>query len=137
MTSPKKVVVLESLAADRQKEHEGDWIKAKDLDPNIRWFVRSTNFPEFKTARDAEVRELSAKYDGDPIPEDVNAEVMGRLAVEHLLMGWDGLDVPFSQETAQKILTDEDFRKVRWSVYLAASQVGVREVRYTTVAAKN
>ncbi|UPT99376.1 hypothetical protein J4G48_0015535 [Bradyrhizobium barranii subsp. apii] len=135
--STKKIVRLESLKADLQKEREGDWIKAVDLDPNIRWFVRSTNFPDFRLARDAAMKKLGEKYGSDPIPDDVNAEVMGKLAVEHLLLGWEGLDAGYTPEAAAEILTDEAYRKVRYSIYIAASRVGTSEVQYVGNTAKN
>ncbi|OKO83383.1 hypothetical protein AC629_22855 [Bradyrhizobium sp. NAS80.1] len=132
-----KKVKLESLKADLQKEREGDWIKAVDIDPGLRWFVRSTNYPAFRLARDVEMKKLGEKYGSDPIPDDVNAEVMGKLAVEHLLLGWDGLDAEYSPETAAEILTDESYRKVRYSIYLAAGRVGTSEVQYVGSTAKN
>lgn len=135
--STKKVVRLESLKADLQKEREGDWIKAVDINPGLRWFVRSTNYPAFRIARDAEMKKLGEKYGGDQIPDDVNAEVMGKLAVEHLLLGWDGMDVEYTPETAAEILTDESYRKVRYSIYLAASRVGTSEVQFVEDTAKN
>lgn len=136
-TPEKKIVRLESLKADLQKEREGDWIKAVDLDPAIRWFVRSTNYPAFRLARDVEMKKLGEKYGSDPIPDDVNAEIMGKLAVEHLLLGWEGLDAEYSPEAAAEILTDEAYRKVRYSIYLASGRVGTSEVQYVGSTAKN
>src|SRR5690242_11845619 len=88
-------VKLASLKADRQKEREGDWMPAVDIDPSVKWFVRSTNYAPFKIARAAQFAKLDRKY-GDKIPDEVMAEISGTLAVEHLLLGWEGLDVEYS-----------------------------------------
>jgi hypothetical protein len=59
------------------------------------------------------------------------------LAVEHLLLGWRGLDVEFTEDVAKEILTDESYRRVRNSVYLAATKVGQRDLEFVEAAGKN
>ncbi|WP_454629527.1 hypothetical protein [Bradyrhizobium cenepequi] len=138
--SPEKkprIVKLSSLKADRQKEREGDWIPAVDIAPSVRWFVRSTNYAPFRIERDARTAKLARKYGDDPIPDDESAELMGNLAVEHLLLGWEGLDVEYSSEAAAEILTDEAYRSVRYSVYLAATKVGKSDVEFVGTVGKN
>ncbi|MCP1852794.1 MULTISPECIES: hypothetical protein [unclassified Bradyrhizobium] len=144
--SPKKVrkLKLSSMKVDSQKEREGDWMPALDIDDSgdIKWFVRSTNYAEFKTARDVIQIKLTNKH-GRNVPEDVLAEAYGKLAVEYLLLGWIGLvddneqDIDFSEETAREILTDPEYRLVRGSIYLAASRVGLQETEFVGAGAKN
>lgn len=136
-TPNKARVKLSSLKADLKKEQEGDWIPAVDLDPAIRWHVRSTNYPPFKIARDAAIEKMVRKYPDERVPDEVNAEINGTLAVEHLLLGWDGLDEEYTPEFADQVLTDEAYRAVRNSVFLAASKVGKFEVKFVEEAAKN
>lgn len=140
--TPRKAVRLSSLKADIQKEREGDWIAAIDIDPSIEWLVRSTNYPPFRIARDARVAKLVRTH-GDKIPDEVSAEVFGKLAVEHLLLGWKGLvdddekEILFTAEMAADVLTDDAYRRVRGSVYAAASRVGTTEVDVVEQTAKN
>ncbi|PDT77180.1 hypothetical protein [Bradyrhizobium sp. C9] len=145
--SPEKTVrklKLSSMRADSQKEREGDWIPAIDIDPSgaIRWFVRSTNYAPFKIARDAISAKLARKH-GDNVPDDVLAEAHGSLAVEHLLLGWEGLvdddeqDIPFSPAKATEILTDPEYRYVRGSIYGAAMRVGREEAEFVAAKVKN
>lgn len=132
---PKKIVKLTSLKSDLEKERIGDWVIAADI-PGVRWFVRSTNYAAFKIARSAHSAKLARKY-GDDIPDEILAEISGKLAVEHLLLDWDGLDVPYSKEKAHEILEDEAYRVVRASVYLAAVKVGQGEVEHIEGTIKN
>ncbi len=140
--APVRKVKLSSLRSDSQREREGDWVPALDIGPEVQYFLRSTNLPAFKIARDHHGQKLARTY-GDNIPDDILAEVYGKLAVEHLLMDWKGFvddeenDIPFSKETAQKILTDPEYRLVRASVYFAATKVGRDEVEFVGTAIKN
>lgn len=135
-TTAKPKVKLASLKADRDKEREGDWI-VSDIDPGIRFFVRSTNFAPFKIERDHRQMKLARKYGDDPIPDEVIAELTGSLAVKHLLLDWEGFDEPFSSALALEVLTDEAYRRVRTSVFIAATRVGQAEVQYVEETAKN
>jgi hypothetical protein len=141
-TSPKKVK-LSSLKADRKKEQDGDWIPAVDIDPAIKWQVRSTNYAPFKTARDDKIERMTRKADGEPLSDDEMAKLNGELAVEHLLLGWEGFvddddkDLPYSEDMALEVLTDEAYRVVRNSVYFAATKVGRSEIKFVGDASKN
>lgn len=132
--SPKKLVKLSSLKADREKEREGDWIPS-DI-PGVSFFLRSTNCAAYKIARNAIFAKLERKH-GAEIPDEVRAKALGELAVKHLLIDWKGLDVPFSAEAAEEVLTDEGYRDFRGSVYLAAMKVGQGEVEFVEEAVKN
>lgn len=131
-----KTVKLASLAADLAKEREGDWVSAPDIAPGIQFHVRSTFYPPFCTARDQGREKLNRKFP-EGIPEEDNAKFLGTLAIQYLLLDWSGFDQPFSADVASEILTDEAYRKVRWSVYLAASRVGQRELEFVEEAEKN
>lgn len=141
--SPKKKLKLSSMRVDLEKEREGNWEPAFDIDPDIRWFVRSTNYGPFKTARDAVQIRLTRKH-GSSVPDDVLAEEYGKLAVQYLLLDWEGLveddettEIEFSPEKAREILTDPAYRIVRGSIYMAASRVGVGEAEFVGAGAKN
>lgn len=143
MANPPKKVKLSSLQANMQKEREGDWIPAADIDPAIKWHVRSTNYAPFKIDRDARIEKLTRKLDGERVSDDEMAKLNGELAVEHLLLGWSGLaddddaEIPYSPDKALEILTDESYRLVRQSVYFAATKVGRSEIKFVEDGAKN
>ncbi len=137
-------IKLSSMRADRATERAGDWIPAVDIDPSVSWYVRSTNYPPFKIARDHASNRLSRQFKEKAVPDDDMALVNGELAVEHLLLGWKGLfeddgktPIDFTPERATQILTDDEYRAVRASVYLAATKVGRTEVEIVEDTAKN
>lgn len=130
-------VKLSSMKADLDKERDGDWIPAPSIGPGVKFNVRSTNYAPFRIARDAANQKLQRKYKDDPIPAEVSAKVYGELAVEHLLLGWVGLDEEYTPELASEVLTDEAYRRLRSEVYFAATQVGQGEIEFVEAAAKN
>lgn len=138
-------VKLSSLKADLSKERDGDWIEAPDIDKSVSFFVRSTNYAPFRIARNAVFAKLARKHgnEADDIPDDIRAKALGKLAVEHLLLDWkgfvddDGQPIPYDEDKAAEILTDEAYRAVRGSVYLAAMKVGQAEVESVEETAKN
>jgi hypothetical protein len=143
-------VKLGSLATDLKKEREGDWIEIKDwpgLDPErpnvgipvpgLAFNVRSTNYPPFVVARQAALEKLRQDYPDGNVPSDVQARSDGQLATEHLLVGWRGLDVEYSPEIVQSVLTAEEHRTVRSMVWWCANCVGKRQVEFVEAAAKN
>lgn len=131
-----KLVRLSSLKADRDVEREGAWQPAADI-PGVSFFVRSTNYAPYKIERDARFAKLARKHGADTIPDDDRAKVLGELAVKHLLIDWKGLDVPFSLEKAEEVLTDESYRDLRGTIYLCAMKVGQGEVEFVEDTAKN
>lgn len=132
-----KAAKLSSLKSDLQKEREGDWISAQDIGADVKFMVRSTNYPPYVIARDEALQSLAKKYDGERIPDDVIAKANGELLAEHLLLGWKGLDEEFSSDLAMEVLTDEAHRAMRNGVLMAATKVGRQEVEFVETAAKN
>ena len=135
-----KAVKLASLRADTKKETEGDLIMLSgfdDLYAGILVRVRSSNYAPFRVARDAEQRRLVKRYGSGAVPDSEIAEINGRLAVTHLLLDWEGLDVPFDRQTALSTLTDDGYRDLRNAIFWAASQVGKATAEYVEEAAGN
>lgn len=137
LLTKKKTVKLSSLKSSLQKEREGEWIAAPDIGPEVRFLVRSTNFPDFTAARDEVTQKLTKKFDGGRIPEEVLAKANGELLAEHILLGWEGLDEEFSQDLALSILSDEEHRVMRTGVLIAAAKVGRADVEFVEGGAKN
>lgn len=136
------LIKLSSLKADLRAEREGEWIEPKDWPgvgpvPGLAFLVRSTQYPPYTTARTQEQMRLSKKFDGGNVPPDELAKADGRLAVEHLLLGWRGLDVEYSAEAAEEALLDEGHRKIRDMIFWCATRVGVRDVEFLETEGKN
>lgn len=143
-------IKLASLAADTKAEREGEWIEPKEwpgLDPvkpfemtqlpGLSFLVRSTNFQPYVTARQAALEDMKAKYPDDKIPAEISSRIDGELAVEHLLLGWKGLDVEYSAPAALEVATAEEHRVIRNMIYWCAGRVGKRRVEFTEAAGKN
>lgn len=143
-------VKLGSLAANITAEREGEWVDIEEwpgLDPKkpleqipvpgLGFLVRSTNFPDFVTARQKALEEAKINYPNNDMPPDVAARIDGQMAVEHLLLNWRGLDVAYSPEVAAVTATAEEHRTIRSMVYWCAGRVGKRQVEFIKAAAKN
>lgn len=138
--APARRVKLTSLKTDLNKEREGDWVPALDIDPSVQYLVRSTNYPPFRIARDAASAKLARKY-GDRVPEEEAAEIYGGLAADHLLLDWKGLvddaGADITSDRAREILTNPEYKNIRGSVFAAAMRVGTQEVEFVGEGQKN
>lgn len=143
-------IKLASLANDLTKEREGEWIEPKEwpgLDPEkplavtplpgVSFHVRSVNYPPYVTARQAALEDLKKDYPDDNVPPEVAATIEGRLAVEHLLLGWKGFDIEYSAAVVSTVLAAEEHRVLRSMIYWCAGRVGKRRVEFVKEAAKN
>jgi hypothetical protein len=143
-------VKLGSLAADLSKERDGEWIEPKEWPglnpekpfemtklPGLAIFTRSTNYPPYVTARQARLEQMKKDYPDDDIPPEVAAKIEGELAVEHLTLGWRGLDLEYSAKAAAQVLQAEEHRVFRSICYWCAGRVGKRKVEFVKAAEKN
>jgi hypothetical protein len=143
-------IKLSSLAVDLTLEREGEWVEVKEWPglnpvkpyeavavPGLAFLVRSTNFPAYVSARQKALEKLKADYPNDDVPQAVATRVDGELAVEHLLLGWRGLDVEYSAPAALEAATAEEHRALRSMVFWCAGRVGKKQVEFTESAAKN
>jgi hypothetical protein len=143
-------IKLGSLAADLVAEREGDWIEPKEWPglnpdkpfeqvalPGLAFLTRSVNYPPYATAYQAELEKLRQAYPSGVIPAEAQAKAEGQLAVEHLLLGWKGLDVAYSPDIVGSILTAEEHRTVRAMVRWCAGIVGKRKIEFEETASGN
>ncbi len=144
------MIKLGSLSADLSAERDGAWIEPKEWPglnpdrplentplPGLAFHVRSTNFPAYVTARQAALEGLKRDYPDDKVPTDVAARIEGKLAVEHLLLGWRGLDITYSADAVATILGAEEHRVLRSMVFWCAGRVGKKQVEFVADASKN
>ncbi len=129
-------VKLSSLQADIAKEQDGELIAIPDL-AEVSLRVRSLHYRPYVVARDLAFRRLAKRFPKETPPEDETARVVGSLLAEHILLGWEGFDTPYSGEMARELLTDVGYRKLREHVVWAATQVGERQVEFLEDAEKN
>lgn len=130
----KMAVKFSSLAADTAKEQQGDWVDVPDL-PGVRLLVKSFNDPKYRVARDLLVQRLARKQGRNkPTAAEETEVAFGRLYADHILLGWEGFDVPYSAAAAREALTDVAYRDLRRYVEQAATQVGATEVEFVEEA---
>lgn len=129
-------IKLDSIKNDLQREAEGEPVAIPDL-PDVTLKVRSFNYGPYKAAHSIVIKRLARRYGREVVPDDVLAREFGRLYADHILVGWDGFDVPYSHEVALAHLTDPAHRRLREHVEYAAARVGEREIEFLEDAAKN
>lgn len=129
-------IKLNSIKADAKREAEGEWVNIPEL-PGVRLLVRSFNFGPYKNARSIMLGRLARRYGKDPVPDGVMSKELGVLYSTHVLLGWEGFDVAYSEETARETLTDPAFRTLLDHIDYAASRVGQQEVEFVDTAAGN
>lgn len=131
-------IKLKSLAVDLKKESDGDWVPYLPW-KGVRFHVRSTAFPEFKTAQERLLRDLAKKrqVSGQDVPADEISVRLGKIFADHVLLGWEGLDEPYNAVVAEQVLTDPAYRDVLRAVEECASRVGQADVEFVESEAKN
>lgn len=127
---------LSSIKADLNKEANGEMIPYKPW-PGVSFMVRSTMCQTYQVARAQLYQRWSAAYGDEPVPPSVLSSDIGKLLCEHILIGWDGLDVEYSKEKALEVLCDEAFREVRAAVEFCASKVAAITPKFEADTAKN
>ena len=129
-------VKLASLKANLPRENDGDWIQIPDL-LGVRLLVRSFHYGPYKTALAQVQQRFRRKYGYDGAPDDVAAREAGKLYADHILLGWEGLDVPYSRETALEVLTDPAHRAMRGHVDYASAKVAETSAEFIEDASGN
>lgn len=132
------VLKLSSVRADISAEEAGQWIDYAPW-PGVSFHVRSTNSQSFVTARLVALRKLAEKHNGadETIPPEEMAAAVGALLAEHLLIGWQGVDVPYTPEAALEHLTDVGHRDLRNAVEWCGAQVAKIVPAFEENQAKN
>lgn len=129
-------IKLGSVKADLAKETDGDLIAIPDL-PGVKLRVRSPHYQPFIAARDLATRRLAKKFGDAAVPEEEIARVYGAVYAQHLLLGWEGFDAPYSADLALETLTDPAYRALRLHVAWASGKVGQQDVEFVETERKN
>ncbi|MGY5812004.1 hypothetical protein ACXHXG_30430 [Rhizobium sp. LEGMi198b] len=130
------VVKLASLKANLEREAKGDRIEYPDW-PGVFFHVSSTRSEPFVTQRDLFLKQMAARNKPVTPGDPEMARGIGRLYCEHILHGWEGLDVEYSPEVALETLTDVAYRDVLSAVDWCAGKLSQIQVEFVDKTAKN
>ncbi|WP_065091639.1 hypothetical protein [Rhizobium leucaenae] len=130
------VVKLASLKANLEREAKGDRIEYPDW-PGVFFNVSSTRSEPFVTQRDLFLKQMAARNKSVAPGDPEMAKGIGRLYCEHILHGWEGLDVEYSPEVALEILTDVAYRDVLSAIDWCAGKLSQISVEFVDKTAKN
>lgn len=133
---------IDSLKNPRKRIIAGDWVTytpwtAPDGSTPVRFNVSGTSIEAYQIAHEELSKEWAREYKGKRIPSDVQFQRNTELIVEHLLHGWEGLDVEYSPETAEQMLTDRDYEALADAVLWCARRVDSVTAEFVEDAIKN
>ena len=115
-------IQLSSLRVDLEREKRGDWVPYP-LWKGVRFNVSALTLPAYETDRDMVYKRLRQEYQSGPIPREVLSVELGKLYHKHILHGWEGLDVEYSRDVAEQVLTDPAYREVVQAVETCAAKL--------------
>lgn len=125
---------INDLKVDSKKIEEGGWIGAGHGTPIPEWddLALKVRGPDCGLARDLRAALVASvphtqKHGGrlsDAVAQDISTEVL----VKTVLLDWsnlrrDGVEVPYTKETAKEILSDPDYRLFRLAVMWASERI--------------
>lgn len=129
-------IQLSSLRVDLSREKNGDWVPYP-LWKGVRFNVSALTLPVYETARVLMFKRLRQVYPDGPIPREVLSVELGKLYHEHILHGWEGLDVEYSRETAKEVLSDPTYREVVQAVEFCATKLTEVDPKFVKVEEGN
>lgn len=129
-------VKFASLKVDLKREADGDWVDIPEL-PGVRLRVRSLQTPAYQVAADLLRQKHQRKYASQRVPPEVWSRDFGGLLAEHILLDWQGFDVPYADELARETLCNPEYRELAGHVLWAGSTLGAAEIEFVEQAAKN
>lgn len=130
-------IKLNSLRADLRRENDGDWVEIPDL-PGVRLKVRGAAYGPYQAAKSVVEGRWARQYGTrKPVPIDISLRENGRLYADYILLGWDGFDIEYSEDTARDVLTDPAYRDLHDHIRYAMQTVAATEAEFVEDAAKN
>lgn len=129
-------VKLGSLRADLARVRDGDWIDIPDL-PGVRLLVRGFGYGPYQQQKSLIEMRWVRKYGRDPVPPEVAYRANAQLYADHILLGWEGFDTPYTAETALETLLDPAFHELHEHIRYAGAKVGITQAEFLADAEKN
>ncbi len=128
-------IKLSSLKNNSERQTDGEWVEVPEW-PGVSLKVRSIQCHDFRMARDILQQKLIRKLGRLPTSVEMD-EHSPKLYAKHLLRGWNGFDIEYSEDTALDILSDPEHAPLREQIVFAASRVGDSDIEFTADAEKN
>lgn len=131
---------LQSLKADLDREHGGDWIpyKQPEWDEPIELRVRAFSYPPYQAARSALLQKaLQRSQTGKEMDDDERRTENARLLCDHILLDWKNIDAPFSKQKAFEVLSDPAYRELLIAVESCAARVAQIKAEFLETTEKN
>jgi len=122
---------LKDVAVDAGRAEEGAWVDNIPDMEGLRLKVRGANNKDWRRLQQKLIQAIPRKRRmlGQLEPDDSD-DITTKCLINTSLLDWDGLDgddgqpLPYTLETAKKLMTDPDYRRFREAVSWAANWVG-------------
>lgn len=128
---------LSSLALDVARIEAGEWVDNIPDAGDLRIKTRGITNADFRKLFDAKMTALPRR-DRRSLPPDVFNRIQAECLVETCLLDWENLEgVPFSKETALRLLLDPRYEPLRLACAWAATTVSDLQAEDREDDAKN
>jgi hypothetical protein len=137
---------LSELAVDVDAIDNGVWVdEIPDL-PGVRFLVRGSEYEPYKKALASfhtksdimkSRRGRLAQLQDQNVDTEKFVAFMSAKVAEHLLLGWDGLDVGITPELALEVMTDRKWVNLKRGVMFAVEAVDTGLAEHREVATGN
>ena len=137
-----KKLKLSSLRVDLDRQYKGDWISYPLWD-GVRFNVSSPKLPAYQRCLAKNQRDIAKRYPigQDQLPTEealeANREAEALLVCEHLLHGWEGIDLEYSPDAAEKYLIDPEYEALLNAVKWCGNKLAEVNAEYIEDLAKN
>lgn len=135
---------LSDIKVDAAAVEAGRWVDNIPEMGDLRLKVRGIPNAAYRRLTDTLLRAIPRnKRIGGAIDPDERDRVTAECLVETVLLDWDGISdddgkpLPYSRETARRLLTDPAFSRFNTAVVWAASIVGEQEAEQEDEEEKN
>lgn len=133
---PKQKLKLASIKADLKRQREGDWVDYPAW-PGVRFNVSAFSSPAYQIAARKLAEKLAKLHGTEAIPPDELHAENGALLAEHILHGWEGIDVDYSADVAMTMLTDPAYEALNNAVRVCAVKLEEIKAEFIKDAVKN
>ena len=123
------MLILKSIQADLERERTGDWVESRQW-PGVRFRVCALTKPAYEIKRDELAQRLARQSKGKPQSKEKMAPHLAKLYCSEILSGWDGIDIPYSPETALEVLSDPAYRELVAEIEYCAGTLSNVEADY-------
>lgn len=124
---------LDSIAMAPDADEKGVRVESVFF-PGVYYTVRPIDYAPYQSES---AKEILAIRKGGEASSSEQAKLRARLVGKHILLGWEGFDVPYSPEKAGEYLNNPAFRKLVDDVEFCASKAAQVEFEFVEELAKN